>query len=80
MLDLNERLELLQANIDALPPGPSRDELQSDLELVVAVIDALPHRIAEAVSWQDAREAGSQRARMRFIEATCKAFEPPPKH
>jgi hypothetical protein len=77
MLDLNAQLEPLQANIDALQPGPSRDALQSDLDLVKAVIDGLPGRIDEAVSWQDAREAGALRARRKLREAMCAAFKLP---
>ena len=79
MPDLFERLESLQANIDALQPGHMRDQLQSDLDLVRAVIEALPGRIDEAVSWQDAYAAGYPKARKKFIEGVCEAFRPPPK-
>lgn len=78
MPDLNQQLKTLQAAIDALQPGDSRDQLQSDLNLVTTVLGALPHRIEEAISWQQAYAKGAVIARDRLTDAMHEALAPPP--
>jgi hypothetical protein len=80
MPDLNQQLEVFQSNIDALKPGVSRIELQTDLDLVTAIIEGLPGRIAEAASWQAAYAAGAQKARARLIQGMRNALRPPPRY
>jgi hypothetical protein len=55
MSDLIEQLEALRAEINTLlKPGVVRSELQTDLDLVEAIIGAMPGRIAKAVEWHNA--------------------------
>jgi hypothetical protein len=69
----------LQSAIDALPPDADRDLLQWDLDLIVAVIAALPSRIDAAAKREAAVTEGHEKALRRLRQALCDALRPPPR-
>jgi L-alanine-DL-glutamate epimerase-like enolase superfamily enzyme len=79
MSDLNHQLEIMQVGIDALRPGAVRDEIQSDLDLAAAIIERLPQRISDAMTWEDAYKIGAERARDQMHEAFCALWDIPAK-
>lgn len=66
----------LQATIDGLAADAERELLQFDLDLIVAVIAALPHRIEAARQREVAATAGHERALRELQRAMRDAWKP----